>query len=357
MSSGPAGGTSTIFFRELKDARSLGSQEFAVIVILEAAEIDLDAYRTLKQRCRQGALPSFIILEGNPPMRGHWLERLQNPREPDYDADLTVMKLTSRENWPYMTEAYRHSLESMPRLWYQRMVEAETGALPSGTPVYPTFIEALHVRPTSLIPDRGIVRFFDFGLRRPACLWGQLDEARRLYVQHEWLPFEIPEEQFLDGVLVRSREWYGPKVAQDIGDPAAENRDLHGTSTLERMSRRGMALQFKRTTYRDRVPLVNKKLSELVDGRPLITIDPRCQTLIQALAGGYHYRELTEGREMTRRLQEPVKDGTWDHVANAFEYGVIVLYGASSGAVQRTIALKRQRQRRIIAQRRTAVFF
>lgn len=352
-----AQGNSQIFFRELKDIRSLGSQEFAVIVVLEAAEITLSAYRTLKQRCRQGTLPSFLILEGNPPTEGHWLSRVQCPTDPEYDPDLTVLKMPSQENWAFMTDAYRRSLLTMPELWRRRMVEAEIGGLPSGTPVYPSFIESLHVRSTSLIPDRPIVRGWDFGLRFPAVLFAQVDDARRLYVQREWLPVELPEEELIQGVVARTNEWYGPRTARDCGDPAAENRDPSGHSTLMRLARSGIRLEFRRTTYQDRIPFVNQLLSEMVEGLSRITIDPACRTLIEALGGGYHYPELIEGQPITRLRQEPVREPRWCDVANAFEYLCINTFMGMPPMQVREHQERRQARREQLGRRHGVVSF
>src|SRR3990167_10439260 len=148
-----------------------------------------------------------MILEGNPPSEGHWLAKLTNPSDPSYDPSIAVFTLPSTENWAFMTPAYRQTLEAMPASWRRRYLLGQTGFLASGTPVYPAFIESLHVRPTAVIPDRPLIRSWDFGFRRAACAWMQRADSGQLVVHREWMALETPESALIDGVKVRTEEW------------------------------------------------------------------------------------------------------------------------------------------------------
>lgn len=340
-------GTSQVFFRELKDTKGLGSQEFAVIVVIEAHEITLAMYRTLKQRCRQGLLPSMILLEGNPPAEGHWLLNLTDKNHPDYDADITMLKLPSTENWANMTPEYRSMLDSMPASWRKRYVLAEAAALPDGTPVYPSFVESMHVQETQIIPDRPIIRGWDFGLRRAACVWGQRSHTGNIIWHREWMAIETPEEDFIDGVKVRTKEWFGDIVCEDFGDPAATQRDPQGVSTLTRLSNKGINLGWRQSTYGERVPLINKLLSEMVGGRPKLIISPHCRILIEGLQGGYRYPELKQDTEFTLKHDVPYRDGWYEHMANAWEYPLVNLYLEGNKQNNRITHLIQVRQNRL----------
>jgi len=351
------GGSSTIFFRELKDVRGLGSQEFAIIVVHEAHEIDIVAYRTLKQRCRQSGYPLMILMEGNPPSQGHWLEQILDPKSLEYDSDITRIILSSYENWNFMNPAYRASLESMPPAWRKRYLLGETAALPSGTPVYPAFVEAVHVRETRIIPDRPIIRSMDFGFRRAACLWSQLEDSGKLLIHKEWMALETPEDQFIDGVILRTNAWFGQRPCKDYGDPAARNRDPNGVATLDRLQKKGIQLFYQQTTYSQRIPLVNRKLSEMISGEPAILLDPSCRILIEGLSGGYHYEEMKEGQEFTVKRDLPFHDSWFSHTANAFEYLIVNLYGHSAPAVSKFISRKKNRMRMLANAKSPGVWF
>lgn len=352
------GGTGNIFFRELKDTRGLGSQEFAVIVVSEAHEIDLIAYRTLKQRCRQAGFPTMILMEGNPPGYGHWLDKICNPQDADFDPDIDRLTLSSYENWNHMSPAYRQSLEQMPSTWRKRYLLGETAPLPSGTPVYPAFIDTVHVGPTQIIPDRPIIRGWDWGLRRAACCWAQKEDSGRLLIHREWLAMETPEEQFIDAVIEKTNDWFGARPCKDFGDPAARNRDPNGVSTLQRLQKRGIQLGFRPSTYGERIPLINRKLSEMIQGLPSVKIDPSCEILIEGFMGGYHFPEIKLEAAFSPGKDIPFKDGFYDHLMNAAEYVFVNLFGpqASGQAVRQFVQVKRERVRRYSHRRGSVVF-
>lgn len=349
-------GTGTVFFRELKDVRGLGSQEFAIIVVCEAHEIELSAYRTLKQRCRQAGYPLMILMEGNPPGFGHWLDKLCDPKNPDHDPDIDRIILTSYENWEYMALAYRTSLEAMPSSWRKRFLLGETCALPSGTPVYPAFVDTVHIGETPLIPDRPLIRGWDFGLRRAACTWFQMSDDGRLFQHKEWMPMETPEETFIDGVIQRTNLWFGARPCRDYGDPAARNRDPNGVSALMRMQAKGIQMQWRQSTYRDRIPLINHKLTEAPQGKPTYTVNPSCQITIEGFMGGYHYPELKLEQEFTQKRDEPFKDGYHDHIINSIEYVFVNLFGRGSGVAAPFIARKKHLNRMRLQTQGSAVF-
>ena len=351
------GGNATVFFRELKDVRGLGSQEFAIIYVAEAQEIDLHAYRTIKQRCRQAGYPLMVLMEGNPPTEGHWLEKIRDPQSPEFDPDFERIVLSSEENYRFMNPSYRASLESMPAAWRRRFILGETGALPSGTPVYPSFVEGVHIGDTQIILGRPIVRGWDFGLRRAACVWGQMEDSGLVQIHREWLAMETPEEQFIAGVIQRTNEWFGPMVCRDFGDPAARNRDPHGVSTLQRLQKFGIGLGYRQTTYGERIPLINRKLSEMIGGLAAIRINPICQILDEGLLGGYHYQELSEGQALMGGKELPYRDGYYEHVANAFEYLMIGLFGQGSPVSQAFVRRKNAARARMIQQHQTVAVF
>lgn len=349
-------GDATVFFRELKDVSGLGSQEFAIIVVSEAHEIDLTAYRTLKQRCRQAGYPLMLLMEGNPPSMGHWLGKLTDKNDPEFDQDIDRMTLSSYENWNFMSPSYRNSLEGMPHAWRRRYLLGETAALPSGTAVYPAFVDTVHVMNTKVLNDRPILRSWDFGLRRAACCWSQLTDDGRLMVHNEWLPMETPEEQFIDGVLMRTNMWFGQRPCRDFGDPAARNRDPHGVNTLTRLQKKGIQLQWRQTTYGERIPLINQRLSQMVNGKPAIQIDPKCSALIEGLMGGYHYPELKPDQEFSLKKDEPYRDGFFEHICNAWEYLCVNLFGRASPTVATYIRKRNDRMKQMSLTQGAAVF-
>lgn len=315
-----------LHFQHLSDEQSLGSQQFGAILVVEAQEITERVFRALQRRARQGALPSFLILEGNPPTEGHWLSEMTNPRSDKYDPSVTKWELASTENWDFMTPAYQRMLQAMPAAWRRRYLLGQTGSLPDGTPVYPAFVESLHVRPTALIPDRPIIRSWDFGYRRAACAWMQRADIGQLLIHREWMALETPETAFIDGVKVRSAEWYADRACVDYGDPAARNRDPEGVSTLARLDQAGIKLLHRQSTYAERIPLINQRLSLLIGGQPAVVVDPKCAIIIEGFLGGYHYPVIDPEKRYTQKHEIPEHDQWFSHLMNCVEYAMVNLF-------------------------------
>lgn len=339
---------STFHFSDLKDPDSLGSQEFAAILVIEAHEITEEAFRKLRNRARQGLLPSFLILEGNPPSEGHWLARLTNKHDPAYDPDITIFELPSTENWDFMTKAYRSTLENMPASWRRRYLLGKTGFLPSGTPVYPAFVEGLHVRKTAIVPDRPIIRSWDFGYRRAACAWMQRTDEGQLLIHKEWMALETPESEFIEGVKQRTNEWFEDRACADYGDPAARNRDPEGVSTLVRLDKAGIKMVARNSTYAERIPLINQRLSLLIGGEPAVIVDPGCPIIIEGLLGGYHFPEIDPDKRYTQKHEVPDHDQWFSHLMNCVEYAFVNLFMGSTPAQReqhRAIVQSRRKQR------------
>lgn len=352
------GGRGTLFFCGTNEETKLGSTEFGVISMHEAHEISERQYRFVKNRATQAGHYGMVLMEGNPPPASHWLNRLTDPHSLGFDPDITRVELSTLENWTNLDPSYRQSLEQMPAAWRQRYLLGKTASLPSGTPVYESFVESFHVRETFLIPDRPVLRFWDFGFRNPSCLWAQQDHDYRLLVHREWMPTFTPRDVFIEGVKARTLECFGSRACRDIGDPAAAQRDPEGISTLRRLQEHGIELEFRPSTYEDRISLINRKLSDAPQGRPTIVVNPRCQVLIEGLTGGYHFEELTEGMRVTGQKELPFKDGWFEHLCNAFEYGMVNLYlGTSPAGVARRQEEARQQRRALGAGvRGTTVF-
>ena len=348
---------STFAFSDLKEPDSLGSQEFAAILVIEAHEMTEETFRKLRNRARQGLLPSFLVLEGNPPSEGHWLARLTNKNDPAFDPSITVFVLPSTENWNFMTLAYRQTLESMPAAWRRRYLLGLTGFLPAGTPVYPAFVESLHVRPTAIIPDRPLIRSWDFGYRRAACSWMQLTDHGQLLIHKEWMALETPESEFIEGVKQRTNEWFGPKACVDYGDPAARNRDPEGVSTLTRLAKAGVSFVARQSTYAERIPLINQRLCLLISGAPAVIVDPACAIIIEGMLGGYHYPEIDPDKKYTVKHEIPDHDQWFSHLMNTVEYAFVNLFLGTSTGLREERREVRMRHREPARRRQGVVSF
>ena len=314
-----------IFFRELKDLSGLGSQEFGVIIVTEAHEISNNALRVLKMRCRQAGVPSMILMEGNPPNAGHWLDNLTKQGKAEYDADVEKWEVSTYENWNNLPEAYKASLETMPQSWKLKYLFGKTGFTPDGKPFYDGYDERLHKRSLPYIPGRKIYRGIDFGYHHPACVWCGFDAKDRFMVLAELMGTDITIEKFAENSIIPFENQKFPKQQfETYYDPAGVAvTDKSEKTSVEILADKGITGACKQSTYRERKELVERKLSTLIDSIPSLVVDESCGIINDGFLGGYHYPITKEGKP---DKEEPDKDGYYEHLMNALEYVIVNLF-------------------------------
>lgn len=330
------GKMSRIFFNGLKDLSGFSSQEFGVIAVTEAYEISEQAYRTLKRRVRQTGVVNLILLESEAPNEDHWLARLTNPDLPDYDADITLMRVSSYENWDNLPVSYRASLESMPESWKKKYLLGEYGFIPDGEPFYQGFKEIIHKRDLKPVVGKELLLGWDYGYRHPALVISQLDGKGRWMILRELIGTNITIDAFADVAKqflnVNFRGW----TTVSYGDPAGAQRNDKSEQTSEDILRsKGFSVVSCASTYRDRKEIIEGKLATLVDGIPSLVIDPLCKIIIDGFLGGYHYPMIQQGQQWTAiRTETPYRDGWYEHCLNALEYIAVNIFRAVKQARQ-----------------------
>ena len=331
---------SKIFFRELKDLAGLGSQEFAIIVITEAHEIfNHRIYTDLKARCRQADMPLMLLMEGNPPNEGHWLDNLTKRGSPEYDDDVVQLICTTYENWNNLPVSYRRSLEKMSPAWRRKYIEGKSGFIPDGKPFYDGFNEQLHCGDFEYIKGKEIIRCLDFGYHHPACLWLQFDTDGRLIALKELLGVDITLEAFLQYKLIpyeniafpneRFTTFYDiaglqktDKASQINTTAGGQKGNAEALNCVTILKNFGITGRAKQSTYVTRKEIIERLLSRAIKGRSALLVDNSCKILKEGFLGGYHYPVVKEGPEK----EVPEKDGFYEHLMNCLEYGIINLF-------------------------------
>lgn len=318
----PEGGKGRIYFSGLKDLSGLGSQEYGLIIVTEVHEISLKAYRTIKQRARQSNMPTMILMEGNPPNKGHWIESLTTPTHPEFDPDIEMWKVDTRENWENLPKAYRYSLDQMPKSWKSKYLRGDFGFTPDGDPFYQGFREALHKRSLSYNTQRPLMRSWDYGYHHPACSIHQIDVKGRWLVLKEVMGTDVTIDRFGDYVKTLCNEWFPNATWLDYGDPAGNQKtDKSEKTSVEILASMGVFVTSKSSTYRERKEIVERKLATLIDGLPALLVDEGCRTIVDGFLGGYHYPVRKENQAFNPALFEvPFRDGYYEHLMNTMEY-------------------------------------
>ena len=266
---------------------------------------------------------------------------------------------------------------------------------PAGDAYYPEFWQyggpdTYVCRANGIITNEPIVRCWDFGFFRPACIWMQKDPRRnRIWVLRElmpgWQQMARPDDgidvrSFRDTVLYLSGQlpmqklgarsltllqaiaaeprlpsppWFaegaiasqfldfsGPEALKPSDEPAA---DTQARTRAAILAEAGIYLQVQTEPWEAREDMVRELLKirqpcefghghghghEQCIGHPGVLFDPACPILIEGVAGGVTFRRSTTDNPCPA---SPAKNGYHDHVHDAFSYGVLGLTKHSQG--------------------------
>lgn len=288
--------------------QGLLGREIDWLVLCEAAHLSRDAYeRFLRGRLvsRQGRL----VVATTP--RGHnWIEELYQ------------RGLKARPAW----NSFRYATWDNPRVLPAEIEEARrtlpgpvfdeqfggafTGA--SGR-VYPEFEPARHV--LACDPPAGAVclRGIDFGFTRPfACVWLYADHDGQICVFDEYYRAGGTALDHAREILRRDEALAARDILRgtSFADPAAR-------AEREALAQGGVPNQPAENALLPGISRVRQALLPRADGRPGLTVHPRCVNLIREFEG-YVYEEI-------RGAGEPLPVKGNDHALDALRYGVMGL--------------------------------
>lgn len=286
---------------------------------------------------------SGIFMDTNPPDVDSWWHTLFEEHripfshgEPTDDerkllASCEVFKQPSglssdAENLPNLKPQYYQSL-IMDDHAKKIYIHGEYGFLLEGKPVYPEYKDEMHCKELTYIPRLPVLRSWDFGLT-PACVIAQT-VGGRINIIDELCADHMGADRFADDVLLHCKSYKGP--FEDVGDPSGMDPSQADEQTCFQILQ-GKGIQISgggldRTTTQNielRTGAVRKGLTTLVDGRPMLMIDPKCKRLRKGFAGAYQYRRLQVSAE--RYTEKPDK-GIYSHPHNALEYRMVQLIG------------------------------
>lgn len=324
---------SQITFMGLKDG--FGSYEFDWAIIDEADEADEKRVQEILTRFRgkagirlKGAHGAYVLmLAFNPPGKEHWLYRACTGRDHQdrkvCEPWMDLYEPVAEENVRNLPDGYYINMaKGLPEDMKQRLIRGEWGSTFPGQPVYREFKKQVHAATHSrdrYDPEAILYRFWDFGYNHPACLFFQQDHRSRLLGMGEFYDEKVEIQDYASKVLAYTNTHFPGAVCFDIGDPAARQKKDTG-STIEELSKAGIQLRYiTGRSIEDGIRKGRTLLERMIDGEPAMQFDPRYQTIIiNALQGGYHLDQKTGTK--------PVKDGFYDHPADAWRYGIDFLY-------------------------------
>ncbi len=335
-----------------KDVAKLLSLELSDAWVNEAREVPKAVIDGLTGRVGRfpavrdgGCTNPQILMDTNPPDSDHWWYRLaeeDTPPEWSFHAQPSGLSEQAENLHNLPPRYYDRAAAGKTDDWVKVYVRGEYGFVQDGKPVYPEFVDSLHVREFTLKEKLGLYIGMDFGLT-PAAVIAQRLPIGRWVIDREVIAERMGAISFAEELRRTLDEHYpGWKVVRNTGDPAGNQGqagDKEERTIFEIMRAHGVeALPAISNEFSVRRESFAKLLTSIVDGVPAMLIHPRCKALRKALAGKYQFARLqVKGDE--RYKDAPLKN-EYSHVAEAGQY--LVLGGGEGRAIVRGDATKRK---------------
>lgn len=299
---------SIIMFRPLDEPKKFDSLKISGFLIDEADENERPVYDTLKSRMRQltkYGQPRFrSMLSLNPCEEDHWIPELFLHTKPKDHEIFFSSAIDNQENLPL---GYVDQLRSIYTNDMQmRMIYGQFGRVHRGSPVYPQFTRGNFITAVDPMPKHPIYQGWDFGYRRPSCVWSQFIDGQ-FRVLAERLGKNIYLEDFIrTEVLPYQQSLFGdwPQY-RAFCDPHGSDESDKGKTSVEILNDHNIFPVHRRTRIQEGIKAVKELMdTKSTSGLSNFIIHPRCQNLIEGFRGGYH-REDGE--------DDPFKDNHYDH--------------------------------------------
>lgn len=295
-----------ILFRALdnpKDVKKLLSLELTGAWVNEAKEVPRGVIDMLQGRVgRYPAMkdggPSWygVIMDTNPPDTDHWWYTLFEEDRPD-DWVLFSQpggRSPDAENIGNLVPGYYNRIMSGKKpTWIKVYIDGDYGFVADGKPVYPEFVDSVHVADVEPTPKRPIIIGLDFGLT-PAAVFAQEDVMGRWIWFDELVTEDMGAKRFA-GELKKAMSKYQGYEFEIWGDPAGDDRAQTDEQTPYKiLEANGIPAQ---PAPGNNDPVLRREavaepLGRLIDGVPGLRISPRCKVTRKGMAGGYCYKRV-----------------------------------------------------------------
>lgn len=336
---------SEVIFRELKDGSGIGSLNLGFFYIDEGEEVTEEIFDRLRGRLRLSkAGKQCGWITSNPPNIDHWLYR-RFVEEPTQDFE--IIYASTYENKDHLPEDYIRDLENMPESLKRKYLFGQFGFSPFGQPVFPNYSRELHRRKLAWSQSKPILVGWDFGYHHPAVVFTQIDSKDRWIVLREFKGKEMTIDEFGDKVLTRMHNWFPNAEFRHFGDPAGHQRtDKDEKTSIETLKDKGISVLTRKSSIREGLEIITRKVSTLIEGMPGFMIDESCRLLDEGFMGGYHYPDKKDKKPFD---ENPEKDGLYDHLVDCLRYVAVNMFSVRQKPNSRDLGRRRRKERELIA--------
>lgn len=375
-----------------KDIKKLKSLEATVIWLNEASELskstlDMSVSRLWRYPSKRdgGASMSSLVMDTNPPDTDHWYYRLAEEgdqellgaiqgalqkhardvippgmevmrffRQPSAllrtigkDRSVSYKPNPAAENVQNQTLGYGYWLQMLAGKtpdWIKVFVMGEYGAVSSGKPVYPEYVDHWHCATEAFGPldNLPVLIGADAGLT-PAVVLAQYTPQGQLRVFDEICATGVGVRTFMTQVVRPYLRATYPKLRvvdmEGWSDPAAAARsDIDEAQTWQKEASVHLGVEFRpapTNEYTARRESVAGFLTRTAGGgTPAFMLSPKCKTLRNGFLGKYALGRIeVTGQDRYRDM--PLKD-MYSHPHDALQYICVPLDWALTGKLERT---------------------
>ncbi|MDX2083832.1 MAG: hypothetical protein SFZ03_00385 [Candidatus Melainabacteria bacterium] len=181
--------------------------------------------------------------------------------------------------------------------------------------VFTEFNPVQHVADLQALPNRRMIRSWDFGFHCPACVLIQLDAHDRVQVLLEVVGNRERLVPFAQRVLALCAERFPGAMFEDVCDPAGtQQSDKSDHTSIELLNSLEVYPFYQRSRLLHGIELIRLKLAENIDGVAGLRVDRRCAKLIEALEGGYRYGP--------NQSELPLEEHPYEDMVDCLRYAV-----------------------------------
>lgn len=307
-----------------RDARRFQSRPIAGVAIDEAAPVSAKGgisetiFSILLGRARQSGMKWYPIkVACNNPDKNHWIYRLFIEDPPE---GFMVFHTKEPENLANVRPGYyeflRNAWKHRPDL-IKRFVDGEYASVYEGGRIISNFSVKQHVLDKPFLAHKPVYIMWDGG-STPCAVFGQVDDDGVLHIHDEaYLLGGGIYELIQQKIPAKYRKL---RRIEHIGDPTLINIDQSRGYIADNVnSAATMIVRMMGGTFTPGARSIEDRIESLriAISRDMLTISPKCVSLIEALEGAWYYNEKT---------MKPEKTHPYSDLGDALCYGTSIIF-------------------------------
>jgi hypothetical protein len=253
------------------------------------------------------------------------------------------------KEWLEAEKAKFFSQGKSPEAWEQ---EYELSFEKTGRPkLYSRYDPAVHEKDVKYNPFRPVIRGWDFGYQRPACVFMQENDHGQIVLLDALMGKNVEIQEFAPYVLAYCKKNFKPGKAngrdvpieyKDYCDHAGTQQSDKGSTVKILRNEYGITARSRYSKPEERSNLIAHRLEKRKDGKPGMIVNRHATLLVDGFRGGF----TSKGDILDKPTGTPFKDGKYEHVNDAMGYAIEYRFGVRKRLPSKDELAERRRRRR-----------